>query len=138
MRALSIVIITFCGFKILHFALLEMRCERVRGPTLASYICPLSVLKFKMAAQFEVLSSVAGWSPRPAPFNVRKCGKRVRFSEDASVAERVEPENYWWDAVVYTAQPLAVGQVWRVTVQNTTRTWSGFEGLVSVWVLYFL
>ena len=24
------VIITFCGFKILHFALLETRCERVR------------------------------------------------------------------------------------------------------------
>ena len=44
------------------------------------------------------------------------------------------------NAVVYTAQPLAVGQVWRVTVQNTTRKWRGLGigGLVSVWVLYFL
>ena len=89
-----------------------------------------------MAAQFVVPSSVADWTPRPAPFNDRKCGTNVRFSEEASVAERVEPEKYPRDAVVYTAQPLAVGQVWRVTVQNTTRKWHG--GLVSVWVLYFL
>ena len=89
-----------------------------------------------MAAQFVVPSSVADWTPRPAPFNVRKCGTNVRFSEEASVAERVEPEEEFDDAVMYTAQPLVVGQVWRVTVQNTTRTWH--YGLVSVWVLYFL
>ena len=89
-----------------------------------------------MAAQFVVPSSVADWTPRPAPFNVRKCGTRARFSEEASVAERVEPEKYRKNAVVYTAQPLAMGQVWRVTVQNTTHEWGG--GLVSVWVLYFL
>ena len=89
-----------------------------------------------MAAQFVVPSSVADWTPRPAPFNVQKCGRNARFSEGASVAERVEPEKYAANAVVYTAQPLAMGQVWRVTVQNTTRKWSG--RLVSVWVLYFL
>ena len=89
-----------------------------------------------MAAQFVVPSSVADWTPRPAPFNVRKCGRNARFSEEASVAERVEPMEDPLNAVVYTAQPLAVGQVWRVTVQNTTRKWSA--GLVSVWVLYFL
>ena len=89
-----------------------------------------------MAAQFVVRSSVADWTPRPAPFNVRKCGTNARFSEEASVAERVEPEEYRSAAVVYTAQPLAVGQVWRVTVQNTTRKW--YRGLVSMWVLYFL
>ena len=90
-----------------------------------------------MAAQFVVPSSVADWTPRPAPFNVLKRGRNARFSEEASVAKRVEPEKYPANAVVYTAQPLAVGQVWRVTVQNTTRTWGGY-GLVSVWVLYFL
>ena len=89
-----------------------------------------------MAAQFVVPSSVADWTPRPAPFNVQKCGTNAHFSEEASVAERVEPEKNAANAVVYTAQPLAVGQVWRVTVQNTTRTWR--YGLVSVWVLYFL
>ena len=89
-----------------------------------------------MATQFIVPSSVADWTPRPAPFDVRKCGTRARFSEEASVAERVEPEEDYDNAVVYTAQPLAVGQVWRVTVQNTTRRWH--NGLVSVWVLYFL
>ena len=91
-----------------------------------------------MAAQFVVPSSVADWIPRPAPFNVQKCGRNARFSEEASVAERVEPEEESDDAVVYTAQPLAVGQVWTVTVQNATRIWGGFGGLVSVWVLYFL
>ena len=54
------------------------------------------------------------------------------------MAERVEHEEEFDEAVVYTAQPLAVGQVWRVTVQNTTRKWRGYGGLVSVWVLYFL
>ena len=91
-----------------------------------------------MAAQFVVPSSDADWIPRPAPFNVQKCGWNARFSEEASVAERGEPEKYRKNAVVYTAQPLAVGQVWRVTVQNTTRTWDEYGGLVSVWVLYFL
>ena len=89
-----------------------------------------------MAAQFVVPSSVTDWTPRPASFNVRKCGRNARFSEEASVAERVEPEEDYDNAVVYTAQPLAAGQVWRVTVQNTTHKWGG--GLVSVWVLYFL
>ena len=50
--------------------------------------------------------------------------------------ERVEPDEHMRHAVVYTAQPLAVGQVWRVTVQSTTHEYGA--GLVSVWVLYIL
>ena len=84
-----------------------------------------------MAAHFVVPVSVAGWTPRPTPFNVHKCGRTVRFSEEASVAERVDAM-HGCNAVVYTARPLVVGHVWSVTVQNTTRRWRG--GLVSVWV----
>ena len=83
-----------------------------------------------MAAPF---SSLAGWTPRPAPFNASKHGTLVEFSEQCSVAERVTPEEDYENAVVYTAQPVPVGEVWRITVLSTTDEWKG--GLVSGWVL---
>ena len=83
-----------------------------------------------MAASY---SSLADWIPRPAPFNESKRGKLVKFSEECSVAERVTPEKKCENGVVYTAQPVPVGEVWRITVLNTTRRWDG--GLVSGWVL---
>ena len=49
------------------------------------------------------------------------------------MAERVRPEEDFWSAVVYTAQPVPVGEVWRITVLGTIRGWDG--GLVSGWVL---
>ena len=51
------------------------------------------------------------------------------------MAEKVRPEDYrnCGNGVVYTAQPVPVGEVWRITVLSTTRGWSG--GLVSGWVL---
>ena len=83
-----------------------------------------------MAAPY---SSLAGWTPRPAPFDASKHGTRVEFSEQCSVAERVRPEEGHKNAVVYTAQPVPVGEVWRITVLSTIRGWAG--GLVSGWVL---
>ena len=83
-----------------------------------------------MAAPY---SSLASWIPRPAPFNDSKHGTRVEFSEECSAAERESPELHHKNAVVYTAQPVPVGEVWRITVLNTTREWGG--GLVSGWIL---
>ena len=86
-----------------------------------------------MAAPFSTCS-LAGWIPRPALFNASKHGTSVKFSEEWSVAERETPEDVWKNAVVYTAQPVPVGEVWRATVLSTsTRKWHG--GLVSGWVL---
>ena len=80
-------------------------------------------------------SSLAGWVPRPAPFNASKHGTLVEFSEQCSVAERVRTKarGRYMNGVVYTAQPVPVGEVWRITVLSTTDKWSG--GLVSGWVL---
>ena len=91
-----------------------------------------------MATQVRVpvQSSVASWSTRPAPFSTRKHGRRVKFSIGNTVAERVEPEEDFDDAVVYTADPLPLGQVWQTTILDTTTRWS--YGLVSGCVLCFL
>ena len=78
-----------------------------------------------MAVRFP---SLAGWIPRPAPFDGRNYGTKVKLSEERSVAER-DSLIEWRYGVVYTAQPVPVGDVWRITVLKTTVTWSG--GLVS-------
>ena len=84
-----------------------------------------------MAVQLyvEVPSSVAGWSSRPAPFSTQICGTRVKFSEDSSVAERVNPKEYNKDAVVYTANHLPLGQIWQITILNVITMW--YYGMVS-------
>ena len=88
-----------------------------------------------MATQvrMQVPSSVASWSARPAPFSTRKHGTRVKFSVDNTVAERVGGRK---DAVVYTADPVPLGQVWHTTTLGTTK--GGIAGLVSGCVLCFL
>ena len=85
-----------------------------------------------MAAPY---SSLAVWIRRPVPFNASKHGALIKFSEECSVAERVRPEEDFWSAVVYTAHPVPVGEVWRIAVLETSTTgmWDG--GLVSGWVL---
>ena len=79
--------------------------------------------------------SLSGWIPRPGPFNASKRGARVELSEECSVAERVRPEEDNKNAIVYTAQPVAVGEVWRITVLNVSTTGKWERGLVSEWVL---
>ena len=80
---------------------------------------------------------VSDWLRTPAPFNLKKHGPRAIFSSDNSVVERWEPEKYDADCVCYTSQPLPPGQVWEITILNTTsREWYG--GLVSGCVLYLL
>ena len=89
-----------------------------------------------MAAQVRVPvpSSVASWSTRPAPFSTRKHGTNVEFSVDNTVAEKVVG---WRNgAVVYTSDPVLLGQVWQTTILGTTTR--GWGELVSGCVLCFL
>ena len=79
---------------------------------------------------------VSDWLRTPAPFNLKKHGKRAIFSGDNSVVERREPDKYRDGCVCYTSHPLPPGQVWETTILNTTR-W-GYGGLVSGCVLYLL
>ena len=82
----------------------------------------------------QVPSSVASWSTRPAPFSTRKHGTDVKFSVDNTVVERVRGYN---GAIVYTEDPVPLGQVWQTTILSTsTAGWGG--GLVSGCVLCFL
>ena len=81
---------------------------------------------------------VSDWLSRPAPFNNKKHGLRAKFSGDKTAVERLEPDYYdCGDCVVYTRDPLPTGQVWQITVLNTTKEWKG-GGLVSGCVLYLL
>ena len=79
---------------------------------------------------------VSDWLPTPAPFNLKKHGWNAILSSDNSVVERGEPEKCPSESVCYTSPPLPPGQVWEVTILNTTSVWYG--GLVSGCVLYLL
>ena len=72
---------------------------------------------------------VSDWVRAPAPFNLKKHGPRAIFSSDNSVVERREPEKYSNQSVCYTSRPLPPGQVWEITILNTTSGWGW--GLVS-------
>ena len=73
---------------------------------------------------------VSDWLRTPAPFNLKKRGRGAIFSGDNSVVERQEPEKYDRGCVCYTSQPLPPGQVWEITILNTTSRW-GYGVLVS-------
>ena len=79
---------------------------------------------------------VSDWLRAAAPFNLKKHGPRAIFSGDNSVVERRQPEKYSFNCVCYTSHPLPPGQVWEITILNTTSRWS--TGLVSGCVLYLL
>ena len=80
---------------------------------------------------------ISDWLRTPAPFNLKKHGPRAIFSGDNSVVERRKPDGYNRDCVCYTSHPLPPGQVWEITIFNTTsREWT--YGLVSGYVLYLL
>ncbi len=68
------------------------------------------------------------WNSSPVTFNY-KTGRNIRLREDNSVATRVSDVG---DTVVFTAEPLSVGQLFKVTITKCgDEDWMG--GLVSVW-----
>lgn len=75
---------------------------------------------------------MAAWIPRLAPLHICKHGVRVKLSVGCAVAERVKPWETAYDGVVYTAEPIHVGEIWRITVLHIASKWS--RGLVSVWI----
>ena len=81
---------------------------------------------------------VSDWLRTPVPFNLKKHGPRAIFSGDNSVVERWEPEGSGYGCVCYNSHPLPPGQVWEITILNTTSKWLGYAGLVSGCVLYLL
>ena len=91
-----------------------------------------------MGAMFDVPHNLERWPNRKAPFHTRKLGKNVLLSSECSIAERETPLSSRDDGVVYTAEPVAVGDVWRITVLSRASKW--MNGLVSAvdgrpWVL---
>ena len=79
--------------------------------------------------------NLGGWIRRPAPFRTSKHGTLAEFLEEGSVAERLRSEDFPHKCVVYTAQPLMIGEVWVLMVLSTTDKWAG--GLVSGWMQCF-
>ena len=74
---------------------------------------------------------MAAWVPQLAPLHICKHGVRVKLSVGCAVAERVAGEDAY-AGVVYTAEPLRVGALWRITVLHTASKW--LHGLVSVYM----
>ena len=78
--------------------------------------------------------NVSDWLVTPAPLNTEKHGWRAILSGDYSIVERRQPNNYPSGCVCYSSHRLPLGQVWQITLLNTT---SGWSGLVSGCVLFF-
>ena len=88
----------------------------------------------------SVAADVSDWIVTPAPLNDKKSGVNAIFSTDNSIVRRRDPENQYRGCVSYTRGPLPPGQVWQVTVLETTREWKAYNigGLVSGCVLSLL
>ena len=81
--------------------------------------------------------NVSDWLVTPAPLNTEKHGRRAIFSGHNSIVERRRPDDSPYDCVCYSSHRLPLGQVWQITLLNTTSKW-GYGGLVSGCVLFFL
>ena len=85
----------------------------------------------------SVPRNVSDWLVTPAPLNTERHGGRAIFSGDNSIVERRQPDgDYSADCVCYSSHRLPLGQVWQITLLNTTSGWR--YGLVSGCVLFFL
>ena len=82
------------------------------------------------SSDMSVAADVSDWIATPTPLNDKNSGESAIFSTDNSIIQRRDPESWGRDCVSYTRGPLPPGQVWRVTVLDTSTTrWAG--GLVS-------
>ena len=79
---------------------------------------------------------ISDWIATPSLFSTEKHGPTATFSVGKFVVERLQPDSYPFDCVVYTRDPLVVGHGWQITVLKTTTMWG--YGLVSGYVLCFL
>ena len=85
----------------------------------------------------SVAADVSDWIVTLAPLNDKKSGRDAIFSTDNSIVQRRDPENWSpQNCVSYTRGPMPLGQIWQVTVLETTRKY--YDGLVSGCVLSLL
>ena len=84
----------------------------------------------------SVPRNVSDWLVTSAPLNTEKHGGRAIFYGDDSIVERRQTDDYPDGCVCYSSHRLPLGQVWQITLLNTTSRWYG--GLVSGCVLFFL
>ena len=84
----------------------------------------------------SVPRNVSDWLVTPAPLNTEKLGEGAIFSGGNSIVERQGADLYGGGCVCYTSHRVPLGQVWQITLLNTTSRWSG--GLVSGCVLFLL
>ena len=84
----------------------------------------------------SVPRNVSDWLVTPAPLNTEKHGGNAIFSGDNSIVERLRPDYNPGGCVCYSSHRLPLGQVWQITLLNTTSRW--YAGLVSGCVLFFL
>ncbi len=69
------------------------------------------------------------WSSSPVTFHRNK-GKHARLTKSSTVATRVSGKDY---AVVFTSEPMLVGQMLKVTMSEKEEGWSG--GMVRVFLV---
>ena len=86
-----------------------------------------------LGQDMSVAADVSDWIVTPAPLNDKKSGVRAIFSTDNYIVQRRDPESNPGFCVSYTRGPLPPGQVWQVTLLETTTGWNA--GLVSGCVL---
>ena len=86
----------------------------------------------------SVATDVSDWIVTPAPLNDKKSGVNAIFSTDNSIVQRRDPESSPVFCVSYTRGPIPPGQVWQVTVLETSTTGKWALGLVSGFVLSLL
>ncbi len=90
---------------------------------------PCDIHKMATSSDGAVFTGVE-WSSSPVTFHENK-GKNVRLTEGNKVATRVNASNTCGFGIVFTGEPLSVGQLLKVTVTKRVNTkWMG--GLVSV------
>ena len=82
----------------------------------------------------SVPRNVSDWLVTPAPLNTEKHGGRAIFSGNNSIVERRQLYDYGTGCVCYSSHRLPLGQVWQITLLNTTSRWG--VGLVSGCVLF--
>ena len=79
----------------------------------------------------SVAADISDWIATAAPLNEEKSGENAIFSTENSIVKRRGPETYWNGCVSYTRGPLPPGQVWQITILDSTRMWSLSAGLVG-------
>ena len=77
------------------------------------------------------LSIVSDTVASHARLHSKRFGENAIFSGSNSIVHRRAPEENLGHCVCYTQHPLPPGQVWQITIFDTSSQWKGYGGLVS-------